>query len=284
MSDTISPSQLDAMGCRLAWYLGYPLGYRTRRSSSALEFGAGVHHGLEKHYSKTGGLVISFDTWIERRVRELAEGDFPEAANDLFDMKNLGNGMLHGYLEEYPTEDFDVLATEQTLSRPLPAPEGKPDPKCSVVVRLDGLVRDHRTGHLFSFEHKTFDRFTPSYLDLDHQLTAQVFVAQAAANKAGYKGEIYGVIYNGLRKQLPSARTKSKMFERHKVYRNQRQIDIFLHRAYHQYMEAHSTNYPIYPSPNAVRCSMCDFNPVCRAYMLGEDWRFLLDETYDCRK
>ena len=282
MSDTISPSQLDAMGCRFAWYLGYRLGYRTRRSSSALEFGSAIHYALEKHYSKKGKLVEAFVSFTEKRVRELAETDFPEAANELFDMIGLGKGMLLGYLEEYKNEGFDVLTTERTLSRPLPAPEGQCDSDCKVVVRLDGLVRDHRTEKLFSLEHKTFERFTPSFLDLDHQLTAQVFVAQQAAKEAGFEGEVYGVIYNGLRKQLPSSRTKNKMFERHKVYRNPRQIEIFLHRAYHQYMEAKSGQ-AIYPSPNAVRCAMCDFNPVCRAYMLGEDWRFLLDETYDQR-
>ena len=280
--DTMSPSQLDAMACRYAWYLGYKQGYRSRRSSPALEFGTGIHAALEAHYSKKGSLIKTFEIWIDKRIRELSQ-EFPDAATELFDMRSLGVGMLTGYMEEYPKDDFDVLATEQYMTRPLPAPEGCPDPKCLVSVRLDGLVRDHQTGRIFSLEHKTFERFSPQFLDLDHQMTAQVFVAQAAAEKLGFDGEVSGVLYNGLRKQLPSARTKNRMFERVKVYRNERQIEVFLHRAYHQYMESKQKDFAIYPSPNVVRCSQCDFKDVCRAYCLGEDWRFLLAETYDKR-
>lgn len=283
--DTISPSQLDALSCRLAWHFGYKQGWRPRRSSPALEFGTGIHYALDAYYSKKGDLVKSFEIWADKRIRELSK-EFPDAASELFDNKNLGIGMLTGYLEEYSEDDFDVLATEQYMTRPLPIPplvDRHEDPDCSVSVRLDGLVRDHQTGRIFSLEHKTADRFNPQFLDLDHQLTAQVFVAQAAAEKLGFEGEVSGVIYNGLKKNLPSARVKSKLFERIKVYRNQRQIDIFLHRAYHQYMELKNKGFVIYPSPNLVRCNQCDFQSICRAYMIGEDWKFLLEQTYDRR-
>lgn len=282
MNDTISPSQLDSLSCRFAWWLTYKKGYRSRRSVAALEFGSGVHEAMKAYYGRKANLVKAFELWIDGRIRELSK-ESPDGANELFDMKTLGSGMMEGYLAEYPKDDFDVLATEQFMTRPLPAPEGCPPPNCAISVRLDGLVRDHQTKRLFSLEHKTFERFTPQFLDLDHQMTAQVFVAQAAAKGLGIEGEVSGVIYNGLRKQLPSARTKNRLFERVKVYRNQRQIDMFLFRAYHQYMESRSKGFIIYPQPNLVRCSQCDFRSVCRAYVLGEDWKFLLAETYDCR-
>ena len=280
--DTISPSQLDSLSCRLAWWLGYKKGWRSRRSSPALEFGTGIHHALEAYYGKKANLVKSFEVWVDKRIRELSE-EFPDAANELYDLRNLGIGMLEGYLIEYPKEDFDVLATEQSMFRPLSAPKGYPDPDCSISVRLDGLIRDHQTGLIFSLEHKTADRFNLNFLDLDHQLTAQVFVAQEAASKLGFGGEVAGVLYNGLKKSLPSARVKSKLFERVKVYRNQRQIDIFLHRAYHSYMETKAKKFAIFPSPSIPRCNMCDYSGICRAYMLGEDWKFLLEQTYDRR-
>jgi len=281
--NSISSSQLDALSCRLAWYLGYKKGYRSRRSSPALEFGTGIHYALEQYYGKKADLIKSFEKWLAERIRELNKVSL-DAANELFEMKGLGVGMLEGYLTEYPKDDFDVLATEQFMQRPLPAPKGCPDSDCFVSVRLDGLVRDHQTGRLFSLENKTFSQFSPQFLDLDHQMTAQVFVAQAAAEKIGIEGEVSGVIYNGLRKSLPSSRTKNRMFERIKVYRNQRQIDVFLNRAYWQYIESQKKGFAIYPQPSIPKCNMCDFQPICRSYSLGEDWKFLLRENYDKRK
>lgn len=280
--NTISPSQLDAMSCRYAWYLGYKRGYSAKRSSSALEFGTGIHVALEAHYKKNRDPVKTFTTWADRRIREL-NTDFPESAEQLLDMRALGQGMLEGYLKEYDgRDDFEVLETEKYLTRPLPPPTDKdPDPNCSISVRLDGLVRDNRTGKLFSLEHKTFSQFSLAFMNRDHQLTAQVFVGQALINSMGIEGEMAGVIYNGLRKQLPGPKVKLRLFERHQIYRNSRQIEVFLHRAYHQYMESQRKDLAIYPQPNVVRCSQCDFSDVCLAYMLGEDWRFLLKELYE---
>lgn len=283
--NTISPSQLEAQSCRLAWYLGYKKGYSAKRSSPALEFGTGIHAALEVYYGKQEDPIQAFTIWVDKRIRELNE-DFPESANALLEMRGLGIGMMEGYLEEYKgKDDFKVLKTEAFITRPLPPPTDKDeDPDCSISVRLDGLVRDNQTGKLFSLEHKTFSQYSPAFMDRDHQLTAQVFVGQALADNLGVKDEVVGVIYNGLRKQLPGPKVKLRLFERHKIYRNPRQIAVFLHRAYHQYMEFRSKDLAIYPQPSVVRCSQCDFNDVCLAYMLGEDWRFILKELYEKRK
>lgn len=283
--NTVSPSQLDAMSCRFAWYLGYKQRYSAKRSSAALEFGTGIHYALEMYYGKNKNPIQAFTTWADKRIRELNEG-FPESAEQLLDMRALGVGMLEGYMLEYAgKDDFDVLKTEQFITRPLLPPTDKDaSPNCSISVRLDGLVRDHQTGKLFSLEHKTFSQYSPQFMDRDHQLTAQVYVGQALADTMDIKDEVIGVIYNGLRKQLPGSRVKSKLFERSKVYRNSRQIEVFLHRAYHQYMEFQRKDLAIYTQPNLIRCSQCDFGDVCRAYSLGEDWRFILKELYERRK
>lgn len=279
--NTISPSQLDAMSCRLAWFLGYKRGYSAKRSAPALEFGTGIHFALEQYYGKGKDIVKAFIFWADRRIRELNE-EFPDAAEKLLEMRSLGIGMLEGYMEEYKGKDnFDIIKTEEFITRPLSSPTDKdPDPDCSISVRLDGLVRDHQTKKLFSLEHKTFSTFTPGFMDRDQQLTAQVYAGQALCDKLKLKEEVVGVIYNGLRKQLPGPRVKNRLFERQKVYRNANQMKMFLHRAYHQYMEFNREGFPIFPQPNLVRCSQCDFSDVCDAYVLGEDWNFILKELY----
>ncbi len=282
MLKTISPSQLDAMGCRFAWFLGYKKGFRPKRSAIALEFGTGIHYAMERYYGHDEDLVGAFKAWAKKRIKELR--GFPEDADKLKEEVALGVGMLDGYQEEYATESFEVLATEQMLRRKLPPPnEDYPVIDTRLVARLDGLVRDGDTRKLYSLEHKTFGRFEPGFMDRDHQMTAQVWLGQKVAKKLGLDEPVVGVIYNGLRKQLPGPKVKNRLFERHKIYRNPNQIRILLQRAYHQVVEFSQENFPIFPQPNPVKCNMCDFGDVCRAYMLGEDWRFLLQELYSRR-
>ena len=283
MAKTVSPSQLDAMGCRLAWHLGYKEGYRAMRSSEALELGTGIHAGLEYYYSGKGHPVEGFDIWAKKRMEEINpkwedDRENMEKANDL------GRGMLEGYYERWhDRDDFEVIATEKTLRRRIPVPGTGTLSKCYLVARLDGLVRDLNTGKLFSLEHKTFSRFTLSDLELNHQFTAQVWLGKSLAEHMGIDEPVVGVIYNGLRKQLPGPRVKRELFERHKIYRTERSIDVFLHRAYWQHREM-SGNIPIFPQPNPIRCGQCDFKEVCLEYHRGGDWKFILNESFTKRE
>ena len=282
-SPTISPSQLDAMTCRLAWHLGYRQGYRAKRSSAALELGTGVHEALEHYYSTGGDPSKFFGDWAEKRIAEMSPR-WEDEAEEMRKNRELGMAMLAGYVEHYQgNEGFTVIATEKTLSRRLPVPGGKTLSKCSVVVRLDGLVRDDVTGKLFSLEHKTFSRFSASQLELDHQFTAQVWVGQELADQMGLNEQVVGVIYNGLRKQAPGPRVKLDLFERHKLYRNERQIVVFLHRAYWQYREMNRKDMPVFPQPNFMKCGGCDFGQVCAEYQRGGDWKFLLQNDFTKR-
>jgi len=280
---TVSPSQLDSMACRFSWYLGYRMGYKPKRSSMALELGSGIHEALDHYYSGQGDPVSFFEQWADGRI-EAMDPQWEDDIKNLKEAKELGSQMLQGYLERYDgKDDFDVIATEKTLSRKLPVPGTGTLSKCSVVCRLDGLVRDHATGKLFSLEHKTFSRFSPALLELDHQFTAQVWVGQNLANEMGLDEPVVGVIYNGLRKQAPGPKVKLNLFERHKLYRTERHIEVFLHRAYWQYREMNREKLPIYPQPNQVRCGQCDFKEVCTEYQRGGDWRFILREQFTQR-
>ena len=218
--DTMSPSQLDSLsGCRLSWQLLYKQGWRSRRSSLALELGTALHYALEMYYSKKGSLVKSFEDWIDKRVREMSE-EFPDSATELYDQRALGISMLEGYLTEYEgKEDFTILATEKYATRPLLAPKGqfKLNPGCDISVRLDGLVKDNQTGRLFVLEHKSYSQFSPQTFDMDIQISAQTYVAETLVKEMNLEGEMSGVIWNGLRKMLPGPRVKNKLFERHRL-------------------------------------------------------------------
>lgn len=280
---TISPSQLDSMACRFAWYLGYKKGYRPVRSSSALELGKGIHEALDFYYSGQGDPVPFFAAWADRRYKEI-NPQWDDDQKDLEEIRDLGLAMLKGYLEQWEGQDnFTVLATEKTLKRKLPVPGTGTLSKCNLVIRLDGLVRCRETGNLFSLEHKTFSRIDYGHFERDHQMTAQVWCGENLAKEMGLDEPVVGVIYNGLRKQKPGPKVKLKLFERHKLYRTARHIEVFLHRAYWQYREMNREDVPIYPQPNPIRCGQCDFKDPCTEYMRGGDWKFLLEELYTCR-
>lgn len=281
---TISPSQLDAMGCRLAWFWGYKQGYRAKRSSTALELGTGIHEALEHYYGEDHANPVEyFAKWSVKRAEEL-DLQWDDDVAEMQKSTELGIGMLKNYMEVFDgKDDFDVIATEKTLSRPLPIPGTDKLSRCSVVVRLDGLVRDHASGRLFSLEHKTFSRFSASALALNHQFIAQVFVGQTLAQSLGLDEPVIGVIYNGLRKQAPGPKVKLALNERHKIYCTDRQLEVFQYRAYWQYREMNRSGVPIYPQPNQIKCSSCDFKDVCTEYQRGGDWQFILKESFTQR-
>lgn len=280
---TISPSQMGAMDCRLNWYWGYKSGYRPMRSSTALELGIGIHEALDQYYGHGEDPVRVFDEWSTNRIAQL-EAVWEDDVDDLRKNRELGMAMLEGYVEHYKDiDDFDVLATEKTLRSRIPIPGTDELSDYWLVARLDGLVRDRSSGKLFSLEHKTFSRFDPSQMELDHQFTAQVWLGQQMAKELGLDDAVAGVIYNGLRKQAPGPRVKLPLFERHILYRTQKQIEVMLYRAYNQAKEFNSPDLAVYPQPSHIRCSYCDFRAPCTEYQRGGDFQFILDQQFSVR-
>lgn len=272
---TISPSQLDAFDCSLAWYWGYIKGYVPIAKSTALELGLGVHFALERYYAKKANPVKVFTKWADSQLAFLTqEANWSDDIAAIMEARTMGIAMLEGYLDRYRgKEDFDVLFTEHTMRRKLPFAD------CYMVVRVDAIVRDRVRNKLFILEHKTFSQFNLDQLTRDHQLCAQTWVAQKAVNEP-----IEGVIYNGLRKQIPSPRTRLNLFERHHIYINEQQQVVFLRRAQGVYIRMTSPDLTIFPQPNVVRCSMCGFKEPCSAYCRGEDYKFILANFFTKRE
>ena len=280
----VSPSQLDAMSCRLAWHLGYRLGYRLRKVNPSLDLGTGVHAALEVFYRDRADPVKAFHAWCAER-RTSISSQWEDDARAMDEIEDLGASMLAAYIEHYgPTPEFEVLATEATLTARVPIPDSDRLSRYTLTARLDGIIRDPETGRLFSLEHKTYKNFSDSHFDLNHQFTAQVWLGQQCLSDLGIEGEeIVGVYYNGLRKAVQTKRTTAPLFARAKIFRTRPQIDSFLRRVYYQCRDMSSASVRIYPQPNPIRCGTCDFREPCMAYQTGGDMQFILDNLYTSR-
>ena len=280
----VSPSQLDAAACRLAWHLGYRLGYRPRRVSKSLDLGTGIHAALEALYKSGADPVGAFVEWCAARRAEISP-QWEDDARAMDEIEDLGTVMLAGYVDRYGDDPgFEVLATEATLTARIPVPGKNTLSRYTMTARLDGIIRDLDSGRLFSLEHKTYRSFSAAHFDLDHQFTAQVWLGQQCLGDLGLEGEeIIGVLYNGLRKAVPTKRTTAPLFVREKIFRTRAQIDAFLHRAYNQCRDLSTASVRIYPQPNPMRCGTCSFRDPCIAYQRGEDMGFILDNMYTSR-
>jgi hypothetical protein len=267
----------------MAWHLGYVMGYQSTRLNPALDLGTGVHHGLELFYAERRDPVKAFEAWCKERRGQI-NPQWDDDINALVELEGLGVVMLEGYKQRYgDDEGLEVIATEHTLTRPIPNPETGEDSEFTLTVRLDGIVRDVDTGKYFSLEHKTYKRLDTAFFDLNPQFTAQVWAGYDLVTTLGIDEPLTGILYNGLRKQAPSGRVKGDLFHRQKIYKNDDQINAMLLRAYYQCAEVASPDVPIYPQPNSMRCSYCKFREVCNEWMRGGDYQFLLDNLFTFR-
>lgn len=271
----ISPSGLDAFSCRLAWRWGYQ--YDPIRVNVTFELGLGIHVGLEAYYGKGKNPAKAYARWCDKRISEL-DPQFDDDIAAMMNARALGIGMLENYVEHWADEQFKVITTEHTIKRALKTPDGEKT-GANVNCRVDAIVEDKANGKLYVLEHKTFTSFTLAQLFRDHQFVCEAWLAKKLAKKLVGR-PIAGVIYNGLRKQLPSKRVKLALFERHTVYVNQSQIEVFKLRAYHTWLQMNDPNVVIYPQPNMIRCNMCHFKEVCLEYMRGGEYQYLLDNLF----
>lgn len=286
---TMSPSQMDALGCRLNWHWGYRRGYRAIKPNKNLMFGDGIHRALDAYYALDEYPVTVFEAWWDKEIQKIEDAGVV-VEDDLRDMRDLGTTMLEGYLKEYKKESFKILEvdgkriTEHTLSRPLVNPITGEISEHHQTSRLDGLVRDKKSGLIFALEHKTFRDFKGFYLDYDQQISSQIWLGRYLAESLGIDERVVGVIYNGLRKAVPSKRSKTPLFVRRRVDRTERGIQVFLHRAFHEAEQCHQEGFPIYPEPAPLKCGMCDFKNPCKQYMSGGDYQVILDNEYTNRE
>lgn len=215
--------------CRFMWHLnfngveGTPL--RSREPAKALWFGDLIHQGLAAYYkpgikrgphpAKTFIKLYDADERISAVLRD-DEGEWQS-------MRDLGRGMLEGYVETYreKDEEWKVLASEQTFRLPLTLPEHRvedPDtgelllslPEIEVILvgTVDGLWEHRKNKKRKAFkEFKTAASINTAALAMDDQAGfywtygPRWMWRQAILPKKVYPSEI---LYTFLRKAIPN--------------------------------------------------------------------------------
>lgn len=284
--NSISPSQLTSMECRLQWYWGTEKGYRPQWIRKNLDLGSAVHVWMENFYIPNHLLKDMevrpdpFEKMQEYLDKRKAQLDL-QSSDDLFmwsEMSGLAHDLMKGYVAYYgsdPYREWEVLDSEKTLYYPVPHPiTGEPTPY-RILARLDGIVRDKNLGTLHALEHKTYTTFDRAHFAQDHQFTAQMLV--------GRDLDITSVIYNGIRKQRPGPRVRNAIYQREDIYRNKAQLSSFLIRAYYtaeQFYGNLRDHLQIYPEPEKSKCARCDFRTPCKMYMEGISPKEFLSKNY----
>lgn len=270
--NVIHPTTLEKLStCKLQFH--WSRTYKSLYPSEYQIFGLAIHYAMEQFYSRSGNLVDAFLEYMDGQPID----------NDK--IRGLGIAMLKNYEDHYygnplpglPGENFEVIATEMEVARKVPIPYDEVESRAMkfyVAARIDAIVLDLSLMQYFVLEHKTFEKFFPIQLVLDHQFVLEKFVAE------GYlKKPVAGVIYNGLRKKAVMD-TATKLFERHYLHINAKQVETALHRVYWQLKELHSPQFRIYPEPATMKCNMCEFKRPCEQKMRGGDYEFLLHNLF----
>ena len=212
----ISATEIQTyLACRRKWnYTSLNrMSLEPKSPQKALSLGIGVHEALESYYRDRVDPVEFFRDWAYGESERLYSYNLTsEEMDDLRAAWDLGLGMLENYVQWSKANDnFDFIAAEQQFKVPIFSPDG-------VVVgyfvgRFDGLIRFHDSGEVAVIDHKTFSVRPQSadWLQLDLQTTGYAYSATYLA-QAGQLidfgvpegGVISKVLWNGLRKKLPT--------------------------------------------------------------------------------
>jgi len=263
-------------------------------------FGTAWHTALEALYKEykltkrysTATAMKAFHSRLQEKLDKLADNaiiNLPDGETDTLsesvdEMKELGNVLLPMYgdwanSEAVPQDrNLTILETEKRLIVPLGVTS-----KLFITAKIDTIVK--RDNSVYIMEHKTSSKSSsvtnPGVLDLDLQLSIQIWIAR----KVYPQLNIVGAIYNAMRKQLPSNRVKAPIFGRTMIYKSTKElantIDMIRDRDFPPMLALKSEMYaPTYnPQPLGVCSWGCKFKEVCMATNRGEDTDSIIQNT-----
>ena len=185
----ISNSQMRSyMSCRRKWYLERE-GY-TRDFKDFFIIGSLVHAGVAAYYEEATEAEIALAMGIE------AEGSIkrhPGEEAKIEECLEKAEGYVGNYIKYAQEHDnFKVVAIEEKLTVLLNEEE-----KLGCTMIMDGLVEED--GKLWLMEHKTPAQVITEHLALDSQITLYIALIEKVIGR-----ELEGVIYNMIRKKMPS--------------------------------------------------------------------------------
>lgn len=234
--------------CRRAWQWSSPLGKNLEPDRPYAPFFMGriVHTALELFYRSDGHMSLFGATdvacTIERQKMELAgtlwdaELEMMEEQTELiFDMMQHYEIWVESKEQQSATwgdGNLEFIDMETSFVVPLYSPAGYRSNKVDFGGRFDGIVRKRDDGTLWLFETKT----TRSIMELqktlafDEQAGGYIYAAQQMMGE-----QIYGVIYNIIRKKKP---TMPKVLKNGMLSKNM-SIDTTLAYYWHAIQEHH---------------------------------------------
>lgn len=131
------------------------------------------------------------------------------------DARELGITMLKRYVKQYGRDsEMETLAIEQTFQFDIYDGRIKgAGPIAMYAGTFDGVTYDHEDGEIYLWEHKTAQKISTAFLDLDDQAGTYYAIATEVLKHQGIleRGEyINGVLYNYLRKAKADPREQDK--------------------------------------------------------------------------
>lgn len=183
--------------------------WEPKKLSTNLLFGTAVHAGLQTFYNPKTWNTLDWERLEIHALRdfnlELRSLVDPQVYEEFYELKELGIGMIHGYVEFASKHDkFTPAMTEIEFEVPVTDRFGKQlfchchNWPCYYQGRWDVLLRDE-DGRYWIMDHKTCASFVDSsYLELDEQVKSYCWAGQI---QLGIR--IEGALFNELRKALP---------------------------------------------------------------------------------
>jgi hypothetical protein len=269
-------------------------------------FGTAWHSALESlylHYASTGKYSISKavdafrekldSSWDKLCNAVLSFGD-EESTMDLDvykSMLNMGEVLLPMYGDwanssecKPPDRELKVISAEQRLIVPLLSP------RVYITAKIDTVVQ-HTTHDKMTYimEHKTSSSSSsvtnPGVLDIDLQLAIQLWVIRQVYPDLN----VAGILYNAMRKQLPSNRVKAPIFGRTIVYKSTKELDRTMQMiALTDVMDMvlcknNKMNITYNPQVLGVCSWGCKFYNACSAINRGEDIDSIIESSFKTR-
>ena len=274
--------------CRLKWYLTFILGFQSNRVNPHFWLGTLVHLALSEWY--LGNVPnpahffweIANETLSQMRTEKItAEGVDLDLDNlaDLDKFLLVGVAMLEGY-EDWDKEnrDFDVIDSELSYYIDLEDANGTP---FTFVGRFDILTENSEGIRVRDFK-TAADFRAMTTIHTDMQFRRYPWMVRAAHPK--WKDQVVGSMWLGLRKIVPSGRSKPPYFNRVLIDLTEGEFEQVEREVkaeaadmigVEQDLALGSTDPRdfIYPSPS-VDCSWrCDFfkNGLCSLWRAGTD-------------
>jgi len=245
-----------------------------------------VHHTLARWaLDPESNPVDIFKSYSVKHIRKLRQSfyDFAgksikeEELDNIYRVVGLGISMMRQYHEYWGQplpKGYFLVQPEQQFEIPIP------DTEHFLTGRLDAVVRDDN-GLLYILENKTYSRVpTDHYLKMADQFVAYRWILEKMNI-----GPVKGVLYNGIEKTEYTDRCKrplSSLFCRKLIVHTPSQVkefEIFLTADVKKMYSADikTTN------RRWEGCDDCDYDPLCTAISLDEDYEYIRSSLYGPR-